>query len=152
LVESLTAKIKMWEADKGIPFLYEKEPLLHSLCEYNVQRQLREEEKMKNPGITLCPLNLYFHFLSWKTTSKLDSQKSGAHGGTRWLLWPTLATELLPLISEAMDFLSSHLNLRTKPCLIFIDKILGRLDALNIPKFILFSNYFGNCHAATNYS
>ncbi|KAL1300706.1 65-kDa microtubule-associated protein 5 isoform X2 [Arachis hypogaea] len=47
LVESLTAKIKTWEADKGIPFLYEKEPLLHSLCEYNVQRQLREEEKRK---------------------------------------------------------------------------------------------------------
>ncbi|KAL1346569.1 hypothetical protein HN51_020196 [Arachis hypogaea] len=47
LVESLTAKIKTWEADKGIPFLYEQEPLLHSLCEYNVQRQLREEEKRK---------------------------------------------------------------------------------------------------------
>ncbi|MED6132585.1 hypothetical protein PIB30_020412 [Stylosanthes scabra] len=47
LVESLIAKVKTWEAEKGIPFLYEKEPLLHSLYEYNVQRKLREEEKRK---------------------------------------------------------------------------------------------------------
>ncbi|ESW05636.1 hypothetical protein PHAVU_011G196700 [Phaseolus vulgaris] len=46
-VENLTAKVKAWEMEKGIPFLYEKIPLLHSLDEYIVQRQLREEEKRK---------------------------------------------------------------------------------------------------------
>ncbi|XP_061364434.1 65-kDa microtubule-associated protein 5 [Gastrolobium bilobum] len=47
IVENLTAKVKNWELDKGIPFLYEKVPLLHSLDEFNVQQQLREEEKRK---------------------------------------------------------------------------------------------------------
>ncbi|CAK8561153.1 unnamed protein product [Lathyrus sativus] len=48
MVENLTAKVKAWETEKGIPFLYEKVPLLQSLDEYNVQRQLREEEKRKS--------------------------------------------------------------------------------------------------------
>ncbi|PNY16568.1 microtubule-associated protein MAP65-5-like, partial [Trifolium pratense] len=48
MVENLTAKVKAWEVDKGITFLYEKVPLLQSLDEYNVQRQLREEEKRKS--------------------------------------------------------------------------------------------------------
>ncbi|QCD85718.1 Microtubule-associated protein [Vigna unguiculata] len=47
IVENLTTKVKAWEMEKGIPFLYEKIPLLHSLDEYIVQRQLREEEKRK---------------------------------------------------------------------------------------------------------
>ncbi|KAG4977424.1 hypothetical protein JHK86_036898 [Glycine max] len=47
IVENLTAKVKAWEMEKGIPFLYEKVPLLHNLDEYIVQRQLREEEKRK---------------------------------------------------------------------------------------------------------
>ncbi|CAI8607146.1 unnamed protein product [Vicia faba] len=48
MVENLTAKVKAWETEKGIPFLYEKAPLLQSLVEYNVQQQLREEEKRKS--------------------------------------------------------------------------------------------------------
>ncbi|XP_027356705.1 65-kDa microtubule-associated protein 5 [Abrus precatorius] len=48
IVENLTAKVKAWEMEKGIPFLYEKVPLLHILDEYIVQRQLREEEKRKS--------------------------------------------------------------------------------------------------------
>ncbi|XP_019434764.1 PREDICTED: 65-kDa microtubule-associated protein 5 [Lupinus angustifolius] len=48
IVENLTAKVKAWETEKGIPFLYEKAPLLHSLDEYNVHRQLRGEEKRKS--------------------------------------------------------------------------------------------------------
>ncbi|XP_004511089.1 65-kDa microtubule-associated protein 5 isoform X2 [Cicer arietinum] len=48
LLDNLIAKVKAWELEKGIPFLYEKVALLHSLDEYNVQRQLREEEKKKS--------------------------------------------------------------------------------------------------------
>ncbi|KAF7836261.1 65-kDa microtubule-associated protein 5 [Senna tora] len=48
IVENLTAKVKAWETEKGIPFLYDKVPLLQSLDEYNVQRQQREEEKRKS--------------------------------------------------------------------------------------------------------
>ncbi|XP_057453532.1 65-kDa microtubule-associated protein 5 [Lotus japonicus] len=48
IVENLTTKVKAWELEKGIPFLYEKAPLLQSLEEYHVQRQLREEEKRKS--------------------------------------------------------------------------------------------------------
>ncbi|KAJ7949408.1 65-kDa microtubule-associated protein 5-like [Quillaja saponaria] len=48
VVENLTAKVKAWEVEKGIPFLYDKVPLLCSLEEYNVQRQEREEEKRKS--------------------------------------------------------------------------------------------------------
>uniref|UniRef100_A0A7N0RC46 Uncharacterized protein n=1 Tax=Kalanchoe fedtschenkoi TaxID=63787 RepID=A0A7N0RC46_KALFE len=47
MVESLTAKVKAWEAEKGIPFLYDKEPVLKTLEEYNVRRQEREEEKRR---------------------------------------------------------------------------------------------------------
>ncbi|KAL5539558.1 hypothetical protein UlMin_045319 [Ulmus minor] len=47
MVENLTAKVKAWELDKGIPFLYDKVPLLNSLQEYAAQRQEREEEKRK---------------------------------------------------------------------------------------------------------
>ncbi|KAK7317386.1 hypothetical protein RJT34_01559 [Clitoria ternatea] len=48
IVENLTAKVKAWEMEKGIPFLYEKVLLLHDLEEYTLQRQLREEEKRKS--------------------------------------------------------------------------------------------------------
>uniref|UniRef100_A0A7N0ZZV5 Uncharacterized protein n=1 Tax=Kalanchoe fedtschenkoi TaxID=63787 RepID=A0A7N0ZZV5_KALFE len=47
MVESLTAKVKAWEAEKGIQFLYDKEPVLKTLEEYNVRRQEREEEKRR---------------------------------------------------------------------------------------------------------
>lgn len=47
LVESLIAKVKAWEIEKGMTFLYGKEPLLHELQEYTSQRQHREEEKRR---------------------------------------------------------------------------------------------------------
>ncbi|KAM1251702.1 hypothetical protein ACFX13_040629 [Malus domestica] len=48
IIENLTAKVKAWEIEKGIPFLYDKVPLLHTLEEYTAQRQEREEEKRKS--------------------------------------------------------------------------------------------------------
>ncbi|MCL7048141.1 hypothetical protein MKW94_024620 [Papaver nudicaule] len=47
LVESLKAKVKVWEEDKGIQFMYDKVPLLETLQVYTVSRQEREEEKRK---------------------------------------------------------------------------------------------------------
>lgn len=47
LVESLITKVKAWEVEKGMTFLYDKEPLLQQLEEYNLQRQQREEEKRR---------------------------------------------------------------------------------------------------------
>ncbi|PON51216.1 Microtubule-associated protein, MAP65/Ase1/PRC [Parasponia andersonii] len=47
MVESLTAKVKAWELEKGVSFLYDKVSLLSSLEEYTVRRQEREEEKRK---------------------------------------------------------------------------------------------------------
>ncbi|KAJ8756078.1 hypothetical protein K2173_024625 [Erythroxylum novogranatense] len=48
IVENLTAKIKAWESENGVPFMYDKAPLLHSLEEYNVSRLRREEEKRRS--------------------------------------------------------------------------------------------------------
>ncbi|KAK4253143.1 hypothetical protein QN277_010751 [Acacia crassicarpa] len=48
IVENLTAKVKAWETEKGIPFLYDKVPLLQSLNDFNLHRQRREEEKRKS--------------------------------------------------------------------------------------------------------
>ncbi|KAK6934019.1 hypothetical protein RJ641_036913 [Dillenia turbinata] len=48
LVENLIAKVKVWELEKGIPFLYNKASLLHMLEEYIVQQQQKEEEKRKS--------------------------------------------------------------------------------------------------------
>ncbi|XP_050386255.1 65-kDa microtubule-associated protein 5 [Argentina anserina] len=48
IIKSLTAKVKAWESEKGVPFLYDKVPLLHIVDEYNAQRQEREEEKRKS--------------------------------------------------------------------------------------------------------
>ncbi|KAM7511851.1 hypothetical protein LguiB_010726 [Lonicera macranthoides] len=47
LVESLTTKVRAWEVEKGIPFLYDKAPLLRQLEEYTVSRQDKEEEKRR---------------------------------------------------------------------------------------------------------
>ncbi|OWM87282.1 hypothetical protein CDL15_Pgr022389 [Punica granatum] len=47
MVESLKSKIKAWELEKGIPFLYDKVPLLHMLEVYTIKRQEREEEKRR---------------------------------------------------------------------------------------------------------
>ncbi|XP_057514143.1 65-kDa microtubule-associated protein 1 isoform X2 [Actinidia eriantha] len=48
LVENLIAKVKAWEIEKGIPFLYDKASLLHMLDEFNVLRQEKEEEKRRS--------------------------------------------------------------------------------------------------------
>ncbi|KAK8595361.1 hypothetical protein V6N13_016735 [Hibiscus sabdariffa] len=48
LVESLTAKLKAWELEKGIPFLYDKASLLNMLEEYTLLRQAREDEKRRS--------------------------------------------------------------------------------------------------------
>lgn len=46
-MENLTAKVKAWEADKGMPFLYDKENVLKSLEEYRARRHERKEEKRR---------------------------------------------------------------------------------------------------------
>ncbi|KAK1277359.1 65-kDa microtubule-associated protein 5 [Acorus gramineus] len=48
LVDNLIAKVKAWEEDKGLPFLYDKAPLLKNLEEFILQRQAREEEKRRS--------------------------------------------------------------------------------------------------------
>ncbi|KAG5539309.1 hypothetical protein RHGRI_019767 [Rhododendron griersonianum] len=48
LVENLTVKVKAWETEKGIPFLYEKAALLNMLEDYAVLRQEKEEEKRRS--------------------------------------------------------------------------------------------------------
>ncbi|KAG8480682.1 hypothetical protein CXB51_025272 [Gossypium anomalum] len=48
IVEHLTAKVKAWELEKGIPFLYDKASLLDMLEEYTMLRQAREDEKRRS--------------------------------------------------------------------------------------------------------
>ncbi|KAH6819134.1 microtubule-associated protein 65-5 [Perilla frutescens var. frutescens] len=48
LVESLTAKVKAWELEKGMPFLYNKAPLLRTLEEFIISLQVKEEEKRRS--------------------------------------------------------------------------------------------------------
>ncbi|KAK4476669.1 hypothetical protein RD792_015829 [Penstemon davidsonii] len=48
LVESLTAKVKAWELEKGMPFLYNNDPLLRILEEFTTSRQEKEEEKRRS--------------------------------------------------------------------------------------------------------
>ncbi|CAA3013762.1 65-kDa microtubule-associated 5 [Olea europaea subsp. europaea] len=47
LVENLTAKVKAWEVEKGMPFLYDRAPLLRTLEEFNILQQEKEEEKRR---------------------------------------------------------------------------------------------------------
>ncbi|KAE8717876.1 hypothetical protein F3Y22_tig00110020pilonHSYRG00207 [Hibiscus syriacus] len=47
-VENLIAKVKAWELEKGIPFLYDKASLLTMLEEYIVLLQAREDEKRRS--------------------------------------------------------------------------------------------------------
>ncbi|KAG0453414.1 hypothetical protein HPP92_024718 [Vanilla planifolia] len=47
LVETLTAKVKAWENEKGLHFFYDKKSLLETLEEYISKRQQREDEKRK---------------------------------------------------------------------------------------------------------
>ncbi|KAF0922763.1 hypothetical protein E2562_001152 [Oryza meyeriana var. granulata] len=48
LLENLTAKIKAWEKEKGVPFIYDKIKLLDSLEEYTSRRQQKDEEKRRS--------------------------------------------------------------------------------------------------------
>ncbi|RWR74757.1 65-microtubule-associated protein 5-like protein [Cinnamomum micranthum f. kanehirae] len=48
LVENLRGKVRAWEEEKRMPFLYDKVPLLETLEEYTVLRQEREEEKRRS--------------------------------------------------------------------------------------------------------
>ncbi|XP_038689661.1 65-kDa microtubule-associated protein 5 [Tripterygium wilfordii] len=48
ILENLTAKVRAWERERGIPFLYDKVPLLSTLEEYSLLRQQREEEKRRS--------------------------------------------------------------------------------------------------------
>ncbi|KAK8963412.1 65-kDa microtubule-associated protein 5 [Platanthera guangdongensis] len=47
LVETLTAKVKAWESDEGLRFLYDKRSVLETLEEYAVQRQQKDEERRR---------------------------------------------------------------------------------------------------------
>lgn len=48
MVENLIAKVKAWESEKGMKFLYNKDSLLENLEEYVLVRQHKEEEKRKS--------------------------------------------------------------------------------------------------------
>ncbi|KAL9386433.1 hypothetical protein Peur_019557 [Populus x canadensis] len=48
MVESLTSKVKAWELERKVPFLYYKAPLLHTLEEHTMLRREREEEKRRS--------------------------------------------------------------------------------------------------------
>lgn len=48
LVETLTAKVKAWESEKGACFLYDKKSLLETLDEYTLNRQQRDDERRRS--------------------------------------------------------------------------------------------------------
>ncbi|KAM7265566.1 hypothetical protein ACFE04_003249 [Oxalis oulophora] len=48
IVENLTSKVKAWEMERGVPFLYDKASLLNVLAEYAQLRLEREEEKRRS--------------------------------------------------------------------------------------------------------
>lgn len=47
LVDSLVAKTRTWEEDRGVSFMYDGVPLLAMLNEYAILRHEREEEKRR---------------------------------------------------------------------------------------------------------
>lgn len=47
LVDTLVAKTRAWEEDRGLSFTYDGVPLLAMLDEYAMLRQEREEEKRR---------------------------------------------------------------------------------------------------------
>lgn len=47
MVDTLVAKTRAWEEDRGISFMYDGVPLLAMLDEYAMLRQEREEEKRR---------------------------------------------------------------------------------------------------------
>ncbi|CAL4908191.1 unnamed protein product [Urochloa decumbens] len=48
LLENLTAKTKVWEKEKGMPFMFDKVRLLDSLAEYTSKKQQKEKEKRQS--------------------------------------------------------------------------------------------------------
>ncbi|XBJ25516.1 hypothetical protein VPH35_003155 [Triticum aestivum] len=48
LLENLTTKVKAWEKEKGMSFMYDKKRLLDSLEKYTSERQQKEEEKRRS--------------------------------------------------------------------------------------------------------
>lgn len=48
MVDTLVAKTRVWEEDRGISFTYDGVPLLAMLDEYAMLRQEREEEKRRS--------------------------------------------------------------------------------------------------------
>jgi hypothetical protein len=58
LVETLVAKTRAWEENRGLSFMYDGVPLLAMLDEYVMLRQEREEEKKRMRVSVICSLNL----------------------------------------------------------------------------------------------
>lgn len=58
LVETLVAKTRAWEENRGQSFMYDGVPLLAMLDEYVMLRQEREEEKKRMRVSVTCLLNL----------------------------------------------------------------------------------------------
>jgi hypothetical protein len=58
LVETLVAKTRAWEENRGLSFMYDGVPLLAMLDEYVMLRQEREEEKKRTRVSVICSLNL----------------------------------------------------------------------------------------------
>jgi hypothetical protein len=58
LVETLVAKTRTWEENRGQSFMYDGVPLLAMLDEYVMLRQEREEEKKRMRVSATCSLNL----------------------------------------------------------------------------------------------
>ena len=58
LVETLVAKTRAWEENRGLSFMYDGVPLLAMLDEYVMLRQEREEEKKRMRVSVTCSLNL----------------------------------------------------------------------------------------------
>lgn len=61
LVETLVAKTRAWEENRGLSFMYDGVPLLAMLDEYVMLRQEREEEKKRMRVSVTCSINLESH-------------------------------------------------------------------------------------------
>lgn len=57
LVETLVAKTRAWEENRGLSFMYDGVPLLAMLDEYVMLRQEREEEKKRMRVSVIYSLN-----------------------------------------------------------------------------------------------
>lgn len=69
LVETLVAKTRAWEENRGLSFMYDGVPLLAMLDEYVMLRQEREEEKKRMRVSVICslitwmPIHLIVHYV-----------------------------------------------------------------------------------------